>query len=191
MPFRSRSALTVVGSLLAITLVVGAALVMRHRNGPKHLRTVTSGVLYRSGQLTPEQLEDVVSRYGVRTVVNLRSENERTRGDWYAREVGQTDALGVRLVDLPMDTGYPPSDAVLAGWLEVLDDPDAAPILVHCEYGVIRTGIMVAVYEIERLGASNAEALRRIDRFGREFPEPIQDRIDAYFADYVPRSRPG
>jgi protein tyrosine/serine phosphatase len=181
----------VVGVLLAVVVAVSAGMVVRHRLGPKHLLTVTPGVLYRSGQLTPEQLEDVVTRYGIRTVVNLRSENERSRGDWYALEADRLEALDVALVDLPMNTGFPPRDEVLGAWLALIGTPDRQPMLVHCEYGVIRTGIMVAIYEVERLGLSTAEALGRFEWFGRDAPEAIESRIDAYFADYVPRRDAG
>lgn len=176
---------------LAVVLLGTAGLIARHRLGPKHLMTVTPGVLYRSGQLTPDQLEDVVDRHGIRTVVNLRSVNERARGDWYAREAERLERLGVRLVDLPMNTGFPPGEDALAGWLAVLEDAEAAPVLVHCEYGVVRTGIMVAVYEVERLGRSSDEALARFELFGRELDEPIRSRIDAWLAGYVPRGPRG
>jgi len=179
------------GLSLAVAVVVTGGLVVRHRLGPKHLLTVTPGVLYRSGQLTAAQLEDVVARYGIRTVVNLRSENERRRGDWYDAEVARLDALGVRHVDLPMNTGFPPDDRVRDAWLALLADRDAQPMLVHCEYGVVRTGIMVGLYEIERLGLSGREALERFELFDRELDEPVRTRIDAYFEGYVPRRSRG
>jgi len=152
---------------------------------------VTPGVLYRSGQLTPEQLADVVDRYGIRTVVNLRAENEYTRSDWYEAEVATAAELGVTHVDLPMNAGFPPRDEILEDWLALLDDESAQPVLVHCEHGVIRTGIMVGVYEVEKLGLGATDALARFERFGHDFPERIRVRIDEYFARYAPRRADG
>jgi len=177
--------------VLGAVLLVAGGLVVRHRLGPKHLLTVTPGVLYRSGQLTPAQLADVVDRHGIRTVVNLRAENEYARDDWYREEVATAERLGVAHVDLPMNAGFPPNDEVLRAWLDLLDDPAAQPLLVHCEHGVIRTGIMVGVYEVEKGGLAAADALARFERFGHEFPERVQERIDAWFARYVPRRAPG
>ncbi len=176
---------------LAVSVLVVAALVARHRLAPKHWLTVTPGVLYRSGQLDPAQLAQVVDRYGIRTVVNLRAEHEYVRSDWYAQEVATLAALGVAHVDLPMQAGFPPSDEVLARWLDLLDDPVARPVLVHCEHGVIRTGIMVGLYEVEKLGLAVADARARFERFGQTFPERIEARIDEYFARYVPRRSAG
>ena len=73
----------------------------------------------------------------------------------------------------------------------MLGRPEAQPILVHCQYGVIRTGIMVAIYEIEQLGLSAEQALSRFEYFGSELPGAIQERIDRYFADYVPAGGSG
>jgi len=172
------------GLLLVVVLVVAGGLVVRHRLGPKHLLTVTPGVLYRSGQLTPGQLEDVVDRYGIRTVVNLRSENERSRGDWYEGEVERLESLGVRHMDLPMNAGFPPRDDQLARWRALLEDGEAHPVLVHYEYGVIRTGIMVGVYEVEQLGLSAAGALSRFVLFGHEVDPPTRKRIESFFDGY-------
>lgn len=174
---------------LGVAVATALALVVAHRLGPKHLLTVTPGVLYRSGQLTPEQLTDLIERYGIRTVVNLRSENEMGQGDWHRLQSETARREGARLVDLPMHTGFPPDQATHEAWLGLIEDPVAQPILVHCQYGVLRTGIMVAIYQIERLGLSSEQALERFERFGHEFSETIQGRIDDYFEQYVPRQR--
>jgi protein tyrosine/serine phosphatase len=188
---RHRRPLRLGALALGVVLLVAVGSVVRHRLGPKHLLTVTPGVLYRSGQLTPEQLADVVDRYGIRTVVNLRAENEYDRDDWYRDEVATTEQLGAAHVDLPMNAGFPPSDEVLSAWLDLLDDPAAQPLLVHCEHGVIRTGIMVGVYEVEKRSLAATEALSRFERFGHDFPERVRERIDAWFAHYVPRRASG
>lgn len=191
MAARRRRALLFASAALFALLLLAGGLVVRHRLGPKHFSTVTPGVLYRSGQLTPEQLADAVDRHGIRTVVNLRAEDEYSRSDWYAREVATLEGLGVTHVDLPMRAGFPPSAPVLARWLELLDDPAARPLLVHCEHGVIRTGIMVGLYQVEQLGLAAEDAPARFERFGQKFPERIQARIDEFFARYVPRRGAG
>lgn len=191
MDARRRRPLVQAALALGVVLLVAAGLVARHRLGPKHWLTVTPGVLYRSGQLTPAQLADVVDRYGIRTVVNLRAENEYARDDWYRQEVATADRLGVAHVDLPMNAGFPPGDEALRTWLDLLDDPAAQPLLVHCEHGVVRTGIMVGVYEVEKRGLAADGALSRFERFGHEFPEHVRERIDAWFARYVPRRASG
>jgi protein tyrosine/serine phosphatase len=164
--------------------------VTNHRLGPKHLFPVTPGVLYRSGTLSPEQLGAVIDRYGIKTVVNLRSGIENADGSWHARQAETLQRKGVVLEDLPMHSGYPPDDEVLGRWLDLISGPSTHPILVHCEYGKVRTGIMVAVYQIEQLGYTGAEAIENFRFFGDGLREPIDSRVRSYLASYQRRAQP-
>jgi protein tyrosine/serine phosphatase len=179
----SRSRPWIGGSLLVIVVALG--LVAAHRLAPKHLRTVTPGVLYRSATLPPGQLADVVDRYGIRTVVNVRSELENDKA-WHDEQGRLLEEKGVRMLDLPIHSGFPPNDASLAGWLDVLADEGSRPILLHCEYGVIRTGVMVAVYEIEYLGRSGADSWADFELFGGDLEQPIRSRIAEWITRYEP-----
>jgi protein tyrosine/serine phosphatase len=173
------------GVLLGVALAVALAWVVDHRLGPKHLLTVAPSVLYRSATLPPEQLDDVIDRYGIRTVVNLRSQLENDQA-WHSAQAQRLHAKGVRLVDLPINSGFPPSSASLEGWLELLDDSESHPILVHCEYGVVRTGVMVAVYQMEVLGRSGVDSWQDFELFGGELRDPIRSRIGQWITHYEP-----
>jgi protein tyrosine phosphatase (PTP) superfamily phosphohydrolase (DUF442 family) len=171
----------------AVSLCVAAALIVDHRLGPKHLSTVEPGVLYRSATLPPEQLEGVIDDYGIRTVVNLRSVLENERGDWHTSQAELLERMGVELVDLPMHTGYPPDDVTLDAWLDVMGTPERQPVLVHCEHGVVRTGMMVGVYDIEHRSRSKADVVEALGHFG-DMKEPVRTRVLDFIAGYVPRS---
>lgn len=112
-----------------------------------HWDTAKRGVLYRSGQLTPEQLTEAVRRYGIRTVVNFQWPGEEMKAE---RELARR--LGVDFVNLPM-----PGDGLGEEWqfrevLKRIDNPDQRPVLVHCARGTCRTGAAVAFYRYERDG---------------------------------------
>jgi protein tyrosine/serine phosphatase len=170
----------------ALVLAIGLALAAAQTFGPKNLRVVTPGVLYRSAFLDAAQLGGVVDRLGVRTVVNLRSERENASGDWHARERAALDARGVELVDIPMHTGWPPGRAEIETWLALVEDPARQPVLVHCEYGIVRTGMMSAVYQIEVLGRDPKAVWADFEYFGSEIREPERSRIAAFVAGYLP-----
>jgi protein tyrosine/serine phosphatase len=174
------------GALVAAVLVVALVLIVAHRLAPRHLSTVEPGVLYRSATLPPDQLQDVVDRYGIRTVVNLRSARENEE-PWHAAQARMLAAEGVRLVDLPIHSGFPPDENALAGWLDLLADSDAQPLLLHCEYGVVRTGVMVAVYEMEQKGRTGQESWQDFELFGGDLEEPIRSRIEEWIEGYEPR----
>jgi len=174
----------VLAGVATIVLGLAALLVAAHRLGPRHLLVVEPDVLYRSATLAPAQLARVVERYGIRTVVNLRSERENGLGDWHGAEAAVLAEQNVRLLDLPMHSGFPPSDAVLAEWLATLEDEVAHPILVHCEYGVIRTGMMVAVYEMTHRGRTSEQSLSDFELFSSSLEEPIKGRVETFVTAY-------
>lgn len=175
--------------LLAIVLTVAAlgsiGAVARYKLGPRHFLVVEESVLYRSGALRARNLRDVVEDHGIRTVVNLRLEASGT--DWYRSQRDVCEDLGVRHVDIPMAGGVPPTEEQIETWLGLLGDPAAQPILVHCEQGVIRTGMMVAIYEVERRGRPNEEVLATLPRFGHDLGKPKNERMRRFILEYRPR----
>jgi protein tyrosine phosphatase (PTP) superfamily phosphohydrolase (DUF442 family) len=187
---RRHAGLRWIAFLVAGAIVVTAALVVRHRLAPKHLLVVSEGVLYRSATLPPDQLLEVVGRYGIRTVVNLRSLEENAE-PWYAAQRRALEGAGVAMVDLPMPRTTTPVPEVEARWLALLDDPAAQPILVHCQYGVLRTGIMVSVYELAHRGASSEGLFERMPQFGHDVSAPIRERIQLYLDDFARRRAAG
>jgi protein-tyrosine phosphatase len=188
MPSISRRLLLL--GLGATVVVVAAVGVYRHKKGPYHFRIVTPGVLYRSGFLGAENLEKVIATYGIRTVLNLSEEREKHKPHWgFPDEVRICREHDVRLVEMPILSGVPPNRDQVARWLALLEDPAARPILVHCDHGVMRTGMLVAVYQMEFCGASNRAALEAMPMFGHTLDEPHKLPMKRFVLDYVPRAR--
>jgi protein tyrosine/serine phosphatase len=156
------------GAILAASAVAAAWMAVLDRQNRlrwDHWDVVKPGVLYRSGQLTSDQLTEAVSRYGIKTVINLQ-----LPGGEAAVERELTKKLRVGFVNLPM-----PGDGFgrveqFRTVLEVVDDPDRRPALVHCARGTCRTGSAVALYRFERDGWTiddvSAEARRQTYREG-------------------------
>lgn len=140
----------------------------------KRLRVVAPGKFYRCGQLTANGFRDAIRRYDIRTVINLQEEARDPlipiawQGKPAVRESEVCKALGVRYIALDggvldhpgQDTGSRPP--VIDEFLALLDDPKNYPILIHCKAGLHRTGLMTAVYRMEREGWSKAEAVREL-----------------------------
>jgi len=151
---------------------------------------VQPGALYRSGVLKPHHLETVIQRYGIRTVVNLRSVKERSDGEWYQREKAICASANVAMLDLPIRGDVPREDQV-EQWFAMLEDPRQYPILIHCAQGVMRTGGMIALYEMEFLKKSNREALNDMPLFGHHLDGSRHGPLRQFILDYVPRWKAG
>ncbi|HWT80918.1 MAG TPA: tyrosine-protein phosphatase [Candidatus Methylomirabilis sp.] len=135
--------------VLASVGVAGWMIVLDRQNQLHwdHWDVVKPGILYRSGQLSSTQLIEAVQRYGIRTVVNFQlpgreMEAERTLAG----------KLGIGFVNLPMPGDGFGEEAQFRKVLEVIDDPERQPVLVHCARGTCRTGSAVALYRFERDG---------------------------------------
>lgn len=122
---------------------------------------VVRGGLYRSRQPTGRQWA-LLERNGIRTVINLRPRGEDPEA--FDEERTRCEAAGVRLVELPVTAEAPDDEKILSFLRETRRGP--APVLVHCEHGRNRTGVMVAAYRIVVQGWSVGKAMADLESFG-------------------------
>jgi protein tyrosine/serine phosphatase len=138
------------GLILLAVAIPAVWLIVLDRQGRlvwDHWDEAKRGVLYRSGQLTGDQLTAAIKSRGIKTVINLQMP-----GDDLAAERDLCARLGVDFVNLPM-----PGDGFGEEWqfreiLKITDDPRRRPAVVHCARGTCRTGAAVALYRFERDG---------------------------------------
>lgn len=174
--------------LAAVTLGgVGALAAYAARNADRLLE-VSPGALYRSRLLAPERLERVLRERGIRTVVNLQPASINAL-PWHAAEAEACRRAGALLVDLPLEAETPPSPQEVARFLALVDDPARRPVLVHCQHGVVRTGMLVAAFQVARLGWSNERALREMPAFGHDLDRPYRAPLRAFVLGFEPPVR--
>jgi protein tyrosine phosphatase (PTP) superfamily phosphohydrolase (DUF442 family) len=113
-----------------------------YRLASENLHAAVPSKLFRSGQLSGERLSQCIGSYGLRTVVNLRGPNPED--SWYRHERAAAARAGVRHFDLPVDSTYPPTRRELRDWVELFESCEQ-PVLVHCQSGIDRTGLVTAV----------------------------------------------
>jgi len=130
--------------------------------------------LYRGGRPEPADLS-YLQRLNVRTVINLQGgdlNNPRYRAfmkwwepgelaDAIASEMSLSESLGLLFFSKPLDAIDPVSDgddARIDEILAIMGNPAAQPVFVHCEHGVDRTGLIIALYEVKYLGMSPHDA---------------------------------
>jgi len=167
------------GSLAGLGLFGLAAL------GPSLLgdnfRAVVPGRVYRSGQLSPENLEERVLRHGIQSIVNLRGEKENR--DWYRREleVAERHEVGFRSIDLvPERLPSQPDVVALIDSLESLSQP----ILIHCSAGSDRTGFASVIARMALDGAAFEDARSELSLWYGHFPIGPASEIARFFDRY-------
>lgn len=114
----------------------------------KNLRTVVPGKIYRSAapdsHLTMAML---VHGLNLKTVLDLRLDENRTAYGYDPREHDWCDALGVHHSPVPMHDDKPILESEFNNALNTIAVLEG-PILVHCEGGRHRTGAVIAAYRV-------------------------------------------
>jgi len=134
--------------------------------GPQHgpiihyERWVTGG-LARGDQPTAGDLARL-QRDGIKTIVNLRSEDNS--------DEATAKQLGLNYVHLPWVDGAVPTEDGVKQFLDVATDPANGPTFVHCLAGHNRTGIAVACYEMAVEGMTADQAIAEGETFGLHLP---------------------
>jgi protein tyrosine phosphatase (PTP) superfamily phosphohydrolase (DUF442 family) len=95
---------------------------------------------YRGAQPDASDYRDLAA-LGIKTVIDLTKDG---RDD----EPGFVAAAGMKFHRIPLTTTQRPSDAAVAEFLALVNDPVNQPVYVHCQGGRHRTGVMTAVYEM-------------------------------------------
>ncbi|MFP3937799.1 MAG: fused DSP-PTPase phosphatase/NAD kinase-like protein [Phycisphaerae bacterium] len=104
---------------------------------------VAADELYRCRQPRGDDWR-LLEKHHIRTVVNLRPAAEDP--DDFAAEQRACSQAGARLINIPMPKPTP-TRVQLRRFLRAVRETDGA-VLVHCEHGRDRAGVMVACYRI-------------------------------------------
>lgn len=116
--------------------------------GVPNLHQVESN-FYRSAQPDAQGFRALATQYGVRTVVSLRAFNSDeilTRG------------LNLRLVRFKIHTWHIEREDVVGALRALRSAAKVGPVLLHCQHGADRTGLITALYRILYEGWSKQSA---------------------------------
>jgi tyrosine-protein phosphatase SIW14 len=116
--------------------------------------------VYRGAQPTDEGFQ-YLAKIGVKTVLDLRENDERSR-----EEERVVTSLGMQYVIVPMTRLTPPTEAEITKILALLEDDTAGAVFVHCKSGADRTGAVIAAYRIDHDHWDNSRALKEALSFG-------------------------
>jgi len=175
--------------LITIGLPVGYYRYLYTRE--KRVRVVTEGKVYRCGQLTKAGFTDVIHRYGIHTIINLQDEDPDPSLGHNLSESEFCRQMGVSyhwLAPQLVPQGEPDT---IEKFLDICDDKNAYPILLHCRAGLHRTGTMVAFYRIEYEGWTPDEAIQELltNGFSLKQSSVKNPYIKNYLVDYQPRAQ--
>jgi len=162
--------------LSAIALLVSASAAQTepsYKELPKFHKV--SATLYRGAQPLDGGVKKL-AELGIRTIVNLRGEDELSRG-----EQNDTEAAGLRYFTLSMPGLSAPSNEQVARVMAIIDNPDNQPVFIHCRRGSDRTGTIAAIYRISHEGWTADRAIAEAKQYGMSWTE---FGMKGYISDY-------
>ncbi len=144
---------------------------------------ITPGEAYRSAQLEPHELGSYIEKYGIRSILNLRGRNQRA--PWYREEMKISAGLRVKHYDVPLTAYRPPGPDDIRALVAVFREAPR-PILIHCQGGADRTGVVAAMWKVIVDKEGKAEARRQLSLHYGHLPWGRKTVLDRFFADWNP-----
>ena len=139
-----------------------------------------SDQLYRGAQPSEPGFKKL-SELGIKTLVNLRGEDENNQIEKKAAE-----SAGLRYFTVPLPGLSAPSDEQVARVMAVINDPENQPVFIHCKRGADRTGTIGAIYRISREGWTADKAIAEARRYGMSWAEfGMRSYISNYYKQQI------
>lgn len=137
-----------------------------------------SPVYFRGAQ--PEGTDyAALAAFGVKTVIDLQR-------DGSVGEEQLVERAGMTFHRIPMTTHTPPTAQQISEFLALVNDPANQPVYVHCAGGRHRTGVMTAVYRMDKEGWTSDRAFKEMKqyKFGADFLHP---EFKKFVHEYEPK----
>ena len=181
-------------SIAAVAAAISLALpVAAYAGGPSNAPAVSGATVrignfgridahyYRGSQPEGRDYADLAA-IGVKTIINLTSD------DAQPNEKALTEQAGMSYVQIPMTMHRAPTQAQLAEFFRVVDDPARQPVFVHCVGGKHRTGVMTAAYRIAEDHWTADQAFKEMKdyHFGMDF---LHSEFKNFVFGYHPDTR--
>jgi protein tyrosine phosphatase (PTP) superfamily phosphohydrolase (DUF442 family) len=134
----------------AAALILAGVLYVAWDQANYNFGEVQRGRILRSGQMPAAAFARTIRDHKVKTVLNLRGSNKDA---WYSAERQATLDAGATQVDIAMSSCIWMSRAQLRTVVRTLDTAEY-PMLIHCQWGAERTGLVSAIAELLRPGGT-------------------------------------
>jgi len=100
-----------------------------------------------------------LAKIGVKTVIDLQADGNNQDEERLVKNAG------MQFYRIPMTTHVTPTIDQLATFMGIVTDAARQPVYVHCAGGKHRTGVMTAVYRIERHGWTTDQAFKEMQQY--------------------------
>lgn len=130
-----------------------------------NLHEVAPRKFYRSSEMTVRKIENLVAKKQLRSVIDVRMDPHNLPVSYMGEETALSQ-IGVSYHHLPLKGSQEMTQEQLLELMKLIDEIEE-PALVHCSSGTHRSGVVAAIYLMEKLGVPYEEAaLQLSSRYG-------------------------
>ncbi|MDX2438972.1 MAG: tyrosine-protein phosphatase, partial [Desulfobacterales bacterium] len=126
--------------IIAVVIILGIIFSYFYAFGNFH--AVVEERVYRSAQLSEKKLQKIIAKKKLKTIINLRGENEGK--NWYAMEKKVAEDNDIQHYSFRFVAHRLPNCIQLDALIEALKAAPR-PLLIHCKGGADRTGLASAL----------------------------------------------
>jgi undecaprenyl-diphosphatase len=148
-----------------------------------NFHVITPGEAYRSAQLNGSKLARHLRDHSIRSVLNLRGHHSGE--SWYEDELAVCSRLNVKHYDVALSASHELTEAQVSELLEVFRTAPR-PILIHCQAGADRSGLVAAMWKVVVNKVTKTEAARELTFWYGHFPFGEKAAMDSFFEKWKP-----
>ena len=178
---RRRGLRITVATITFLLVLIGGYALYAVATGNFH--AITPGEAYRSAQLDKEHLEYYTSKFGIRSILNLRGENPDKQ--WYVDELNFSTEHKLANYDIALSSSDEPSKAQSARIMGIIRTAPR-PILIHCRAGADRSGLVAAMWKVAVDNEPKSEAKKQLTLLCGHIPLFGRVAMDSFFEKWDP-----
>ncbi len=171
-------------AVLSLLLIITASYFL-YMQEQGNFHAITLGEAYRSSQLDRDELEYYIRRYNIRSILNLRGRNPGA--SWYMEELKVSAENNVTHYDIAMSASHEPTNEDIRQ-LMVIFKTAPRPVLIHCQAGADRSGLVAAMWKVVIDKKAKAEAEKQLSIFFWHLPVGPTTAMDRFFQNWKPES---
>lgn len=159
--------------------------------GCTNFHEVTPEVIYRSSQLPSNLFDQLIKKYRIKTVINLRGASPGEK--WYKDELDVMQKNRITHIDIGLSATRYVSPQKIDSIIGVATS-SKKPILVHCKRGADRTGLFCAAWKLKCESASLEIAAKQLSIIYGHIYFPLLSKtslMDSSLKDYARMIAPG
>ena len=173
--------------LFSIILIpfLGAAIYAFYAAEQGNFYQITKGEAYRSAQMNGDELKNCINNYHIKSILNLRG--KAAVENWYIEEMKVSAKYNVMHYDLFLSAYSEPTPEeirILMGLFKTAP----RPILIHCQAGADRSGLIAAMWKVIVDKKSKTEAGKQLSMLYGHMPLGPASAMDRFFENWQPEA---